>query len=327
MDATIVIPTKNAGSLFKQILDSIFSQKTLYTYEVICVDSGSIDGTVEAIKQSPATLAQIKPEEFGHGRTRNYGASLGTGDFICFLTQDALPADEHWLENMINAMKLDPQIAGGFGRHLPWPECNFIDKRDINGLFARFGDSVRVFQMEDEERFHTDQRYMADLVYFSDNNSCIRRSFWEQYPYPDVNFAEDQMWMRQMIEKGYKKVYCPDAAVYHSHNYDPSTYLMRYYDEYKALYEVHGHIYVKHRWKILPGTVKQVLKDWKYLNHQDPPIGKTADLLRYSARRNYARYKGRYLGGHYHEYSPEKQKKLDLKYSQLYRQIQGRENT
>lgn len=161
------------------------------------------------------------------------------------------------------------------------------------------------------------------LAFFSDNNSCIRRSVWEQYPYPEVEFAEDQIWMRQMIEKGYKKVYCPEATVYHSHNYDPSTYFMRYYDEHKGLYEIHGYTNLKHWWYIPAATCKHVLSDIKYIRTTPNPKKKKLGMIRYSIRRNYARYAGGYIGGHYHEKSPEKQEKLDRKYSQQYRQRRG----
>ncbi len=322
-DATIVIPTKNGGDLFKQVLDRVFGQVTQYTYEVICVDSGSTDNTLQIIQESSAKLFQIKPEEFGHGKTRNFGASQGTGEFICFLTQDALPVHESWLENMLNAMKLDPQIAGGFGRHLPYSQCNFIDERDINGLFAGFGQTNTVYWNEDPERYDKDPGYRSVLAFFSDNNSCLRRSVWEQYPYPEVEFAEDQIWMRQMIEKGYKKVYCPEATVYHSHNYSPSTYFMRYYDEHKGLYEIHGYTNLKHWWYVPAATCKHVLSDMKYIRSTQNTKRKKLGMIRYSIRRNYARYAGGYIGGHYHEKSPQKQQMLDRKYSQQYRQRRG----
>ncbi|MCM1237676.1 MAG: glycosyltransferase family 2 protein, partial [Ruminococcus flavefaciens] len=130
MDASIVIPTKNAGDTLDDVLDAIFKQKTEYKYEVICVDSGSSDNTVEIIQNHPCRLFQIEPDEFGHGKTRNYGASQGSGEFIVFLTQDALPANKYWLQNFIDAMQLDKTIAGGFGIHYPYPNCNVLDKRD-----------------------------------------------------------------------------------------------------------------------------------------------------------------------------------------------------
>ena len=106
MDVSIVIPTKNAGPDFQKVLDMIYAQKTEYEYEVICVDSGSKDGTLNLIKQYPCKLYQIPSSEFGHGKTRNYGASKGTGEYIVFITQDALPATDTWLQNFIDAMKM-----------------------------------------------------------------------------------------------------------------------------------------------------------------------------------------------------------------------------
>ena len=75
MDVSIVIPTKNAGALFDKVLERVFQQETNYTYEVICVDSGSSDGTLDIIKKYPCLLYQIPASEFGHGKTRVYGAS------------------------------------------------------------------------------------------------------------------------------------------------------------------------------------------------------------------------------------------------------------
>ena len=51
MDVSIVIPTKNGGSLFDKVLTMIDKQETDYEYEVICVDSGSTDNTIEIIKK------------------------------------------------------------------------------------------------------------------------------------------------------------------------------------------------------------------------------------------------------------------------------------
>lgn len=239
MDATIVIPTKNAGIIFDEVLKNIFEQETQYSYEVICVDSGSKDSTLEIIKKYPVKLYEIEPSEYGHGKTRNYGASKGTGEFILFITQDAMPVDKYWLENFINGMKIDPEVVGGFGKHLPYPDCNLFDKRDITMHFDGFGKENTIYYLEDRERYQIEEGYRHLLAYYSDNNSCMRRSIWEKYPYPDVNFAEDQIWARQMIELGYKKLYCPSAMVYHSHNFKLTTYFARYFDEYKGLYELH----------------------------------------------------------------------------------------
>ena len=320
MDVTIVIPTKNAGELLDECLKSVFQQKTGYSYEVICVDSGSSDDTIDIIQKYPAKLYQIPASEFGHGKTRNFGASKGSGEYIVFITQDAVPASDEWLENFINAMKLDDDIVGGFGIHYPYPDCNIIDKRDLKLHFEGFGLDNTIFFLEDKERYENDEVYRRYLAFFSDNNSCLKRTMWEQYQYKDVEFAEDQMWMRQMIELGHKKVYCPFAPVYHSHNYDVHSYLGRYYDESKGLYEIHQTIGVKHWYYILPAAIKHYRMDREYFKTLDLDKKEFKDACNYSFKRNYARYLGAYWGGYYHTYSDRFKRFLDKRISQQYEQ-------
>ena len=320
MDVSIVIPTKNAGDILKKVLKAVFDQKTRYTYEVICVDSGSKDGTPDVIRSYPCRLYEIPASEFGHGKTRNYGASKGTGEFIVFITQDALPASDTWLEEFVDAMKEDERIAGGFGIHYPYPGCNLLDVRDLGTHFHGFGEENTIYELDDRERYDRDEGYRHFLMFFSDNNSCIRRSVWEQFPYPDVNFAEDQIWMKQMIEQGYRKVYCPLAPVYHSHNYKLSTYFARYYDEYKGVYEMNGYMIAQHK-RQLPGMLyRQVRADAVWLKHQKLSLGEKLYWAFYSLFRNFDRFFGGYLGGRYHTYSKRKQEFLDRRISQQYRQ-------
>ena len=225
MDATIVIPTKNAGHQFKKVLESVFNQKTSLSYEVICIDSGSKDETLDIIKKFPnIKFYSILPQEFGHGKTRNLGASLGTGEFIVFITQDALPASEFWLDNLVNVVKKNENCAGAFGIHYPYPGCNIFDRRDLKNHFLRFGETDTYYRIEDESRYEKDQGYRLFLQFYSDNNSCMRRNVWEKCPYDDVNFAEDQIWAAKILELGYDKAYCASAPVYHSHNYPISTF-------------------------------------------------------------------------------------------------------
>jgi rhamnosyltransferase len=322
MDVTIVIPTKNAGSLLDKVLHEVFTQETQYKYEVICVDSGSKDETINIIKKYPCKLFEIPADEFGHGKTRNYGASKGTGEYIIFITQDALPASKKWLQNFIDAMKSDPEIVGGFGIHYTYPDCNIIDKRDLYHHFKNFGEDNTIFQLTDEnrERYNTEEAYRHFIVFFSDNNSCIRRDIFEKYPYKDVNFSEDQIWAREMIEKGFKKLYCPFAPVYHSHNFKLSTYFTRYYDEYKGLYKLHGFL-ISTSWLKIPFQIaKHILDDARYIRRQNMKKTEKVYWVRYSICRNFSRYVGGYLGGRYAGYCTQKQQWLDRHISQQYKQ-------
>lgn len=324
MDVTIVIPTKNAGTQIERVLDAVQKQKTNLEYEVICVDSGSKDSTLESIsKYSFVKLYEIAPDEFGHGKTRNYGASKGSGEFIVFITQDALPASDKWLENLVSAVADDPICAGGFGIHYPYPECNLFDKRDLKLHFEGFGKQNTYYWITDWKRYHEDEGYRHLLAFYSDNNSCMRRSIWEKYPYADVNFAEDQIWARQMIELGYHKVYVADAPVYHSHNYKMTSYFGRYFDEYKGLYELHKFIILPTRWLILPAWLKHIVMDFRYVNQcrSSLTLSERCYWRWYSVSRNWCRYVGGWLGGNYHRYSEKKKLWLDKHISQQYHQI------
>ncbi|MBQ6816611.1 MAG: glycosyltransferase family 2 protein [Clostridia bacterium] len=318
MDVSIVIPTKNGGQQLKDVLTAVFGQKTSYSYEVICVDSGSSDNTLDIINGFDCRLFQIPAKDFGHGKTRNFGAFKGTGEFIIFITQDAVPASEHWLQNFIDAMQTDKSIVGGFGVHYPYPDCNVFDKRDLELHFKGFGTENTVYSLEDPERYKTDEGYRHFLAFFSDNNSCVRRSVFEKYPYDDVNFAEDQIWCRKMIELGYKKIYCANAPVYHSHNYSLSTYFKRYYDEFKSLYELHKFIIVKHWYLTVPAAIKHIISDIKYLRTIVLPKRKKIYWAYYSFVRNLYRYIGGYIGGIYHTFSKKGKKIADKLFSQQY---------
>lgn len=321
IDVSIIIPTKNAGDLFDKVLDKIFSQETKYSYEVICVDSGSKDNTINFIKNYNCKLYQIPANEFGHGKTRNYGASKGSGEFIIFITQDAMPATNTWIENFINAMKLDDKIAGGFGIHYPYPNCNLLDKRILDVHFLGFGTDNTIYQLEDKQRYKNDEGYRHLLSFFSDNNSCLRRNIWEKYPYEDVDFAEDQIWARKIIELGYKKLYCPYAPVYHSHNYKLSTYFGRYFDEYKGLYNLHQYVIVQHLYQVIPNIFKAIVADSLYLLKQDIKFFLKIKWIWYSICRNHCRFLAGYLGGRYHLFPKKIQEFLNQRISQQYKQI------
>ncbi len=325
MDASVVIPTKNGGQRLASVLKAIFSQNTRYEYEVICIDSGSTDSTLDVIRSFPSCrLVQIAPEDFGHGRTRNLGASLSSGEFVIFVTQDALPASDRWLESFVDAMRLDDDIVGGFGRHLPYPDCNIIDSRNITNLFDTMGDENAVIYAEDPERYKVDPAYRQQLSFFSDNNACVRRKVFLEHPYPDIDFAEDQAWMKAMLGLGFKKVYCPGAQVYHSHNYRRKEYFMRCYDEYQALYQLFDGFLVIERWRAVPKRARDGIKaDKAYVKSLGGSPWQKFRWNRFVTWRNWEFCVAGYLGGKSNTFSPEKRARFDRKFSQRLRQTKA----
>ena len=241
-----------------------------------------------------------------------------------FITQDALPVNDDWIQNFIDAMKQDSRIAGGFGKHLPYPNCNVLDKRDLKLHFDGFGKENTVFELKDKHRYNIDEGYRHFLAFYSDNNSCMRREIWEQYPYDDVDFAEDQIWARKMIEMGYKKLYCENAPVYHSHNYPLKTYYSRYYDEYKSLYNLHGYKMTSNKRDMRAEMRRQITSDIKYIFNSQNHIDNKLYWGWYALCRDRYRCKAGYLAGMYHEQAESVKKYLDIHISQQYKQINGK---
>lgn len=318
MDISIIIPIKNGGDKLDEVLKKIFNQKTNYKYEVILIDSGSTDNTLSIVEQYKIRLYHIPKEDFGHGKTRAYGASLSTAKFIVFLTQDAEPVNEFWLEHLVNACSLRDDVVASFGAHLPYEDCNPFDKRDIIGHFKNFGNKIDFHFMEDEERYKTDEGYKHFICFFSDNNSCIRKEVFDKYPYEDVDFAEDQIWARSVIEMKMKIAYTPYSVVYHSHNYDLKTYFKRYFDEYKGIYEVYQYKILKSWVYIVPAIIKHYISDRRYIKHYVKE--NTNYWNKYAFQRNTYRYVGGYLGSNYHRYPQKLKSFLDRNLSQQYMQ-------
>lgn len=268
--ATVLIPTKNPGAQFKQVLRMVHSQQTAWPFEVLVIDSGSTDGSLEMVRNDfpSVRVVEIPSHSFGHGRTRNQGVALARGDFVVLITHDALPVNEHWLTGMVAPMLENPRVAGVFGRHLPYPDAGPVLKRDLKQHFDHLASWPNPLWLEDRDRYDRDQGYRQVLHFFSDNNACLRKSVWQTIPYPDVNFAEDQIWAQKVIEAGYMKAYADQAMVYHSHNYGVIELFRRSFDESTALFRLFGYTLCPTLLQALKGVFRGSINNWIYLKEK-----------------------------------------------------------
>ena len=97
---SVIIPTLNAGRHFEELLDGLKNQ-TLKPAQIIVIDSESTDETLELARNRNCKVIKIKRADFDHGTTRKLAASEVSGEFAVFLTQDAIPANEYMISELI----------------------------------------------------------------------------------------------------------------------------------------------------------------------------------------------------------------------------------
>ncbi len=313
--ASVVLLTFNGERYLGEVLDSVFKQKTSFHYEVIVIDSGSTDTTLDIVRSYPAKLHQIPNSVFNHGETRNLGARLARGQFVAYLTQDATPANESWLQYLVDDFALGPKVAAVYGLHIPRPDCDPVTRRDLEEFFKMMGpkDQATVQYIRDgDEAWEEYQRNEGITGFYSDVNSCLRKSVWEEIPYQALDYAEDQAFGRDVLKAGYGKAYEPRAAVVHSHSYPLIRYFRRQFDEYRGLRQSIGFVQNSGLTKVLVGTLKGGWVDSMYIMRQKYPVLAQLKWINYAFALNFARRFAGYLAAREHRLPHQLTKRISL---------------
>ena len=219
---TVVIPVKDGGEDLMRCLDGVAAQRVDEEVEVVVVDSGSTDASVDHARAAGAVVTEIDPAEFGHGRTRNLGVQIARGELLVFTSQDAVANDERWLAGLAAAARSGAEVAGAYGRQLPHhdarpPERFFLD--------FMYGPEPRVQRLRDGEEL------TFETTLFSNVNAAIPRWALERFPFrDDLTMSEDQEWSRRALRAGFSLVYEPEAGVRHSHAYTVRSAFRRFFD-------------------------------------------------------------------------------------------------
>jgi GT2 family glycosyltransferase len=249
---TIVIPVYNGGDQLISVVETCLQQDLDAEFEILIIDSSSTDGCINHLpKDERIRIHRISKSDFGHGRTRNLGVSLARGEFVAFITQDAIPANRMWLMNLIEPLQTDRKIAGVFGCHIAHEGHNPLTSYDLDQHFNRwiFRSHRKPIELE-ESRKKPNAPISNHERFYSDNNSCLRKNAWEQVPIPEVIYGEDQLWAIDILRHGFKKAYASTAIVRHSHEYNFRETLIRANTEW--------HFYQQHLGEYLPSTKKDV---------------------------------------------------------------------
>ena len=243
---TVAIPVLNGARYLDEVLTAVRGQQVDREVELLIWDSGSTDGSLEIAERHGARIHRIPRHEFSHGGTRNRMAAMARGEHVAFLTQDATPASPRWLAALLEGFSLADDVAAVFGPHLARPDASHMIKCEMERHFAAWGDGGRVVDLQRLDRSPAGlaayRRFPGRFTFLSDVNCAVARWALERVPYREVPYAEDQLLGRELIEAGYAKVFHPDAAVLHSHDFPPAAFFRRYFDEFRSLREVLDHV-------------------------------------------------------------------------------------
>ena len=200
LKASIIVRTKNEDRWIGQCLSAIEKQ-SYENKEVILVDNNSTDETINiASSFKDVKIVKYSPKGiFKPGESINLGIKASTGDYIVIISGHCIPTNKKWLSNLLRNLK-DKNIAGVYGRQEPLSFTSSLDKRD---LVITFG---------------LDKKIQKKDPFFHNANSALRRDTWEKIPFDEkCTNIEDRIWGKEVIARGYKIIYEPDASVFHHH--------------------------------------------------------------------------------------------------------------
>lgn len=194
--------------------------QTVKNPQIIVVDSGSTDETLQIVSGYPALVVSIEPSEFSFGRSLNRGCRAATGDVIAIVSAHCYPVYADWLERLTRHFE-DPKVALVFGR--------------------QHGDDVtkysehQIFQKWFPDNSNLDQKH----PFCNNANAAVRRSCWEVLPYDEeLTGLEDIDWARRALARGYRLVYDAHAEIVHVHEETWRQVYNRYRREAIALHRI-----------------------------------------------------------------------------------------
>lgn len=240
----------NEGWAIKGSIDAVFQQDFEGEIELIIIDSGSSDGSIQTIQDDGrARLIEIPLGTYVPGPVLNLGAREASHDWIVYLNADAEPQDAQWLKKLLDSCLNDPMHGVSFSRQVPRSDCKAVYAHDYDRCFGPERESV-----------HWDH-------FFSMVSCATHRSVLEAVPIrEDLQYAEDDEWTRRLIREGYQVHYAIESIAIHSHNYTLRESYKRSFGDAKAMAatsKVHPKNVNLHYYVLL-GWVKDAVRDFQW---------------------------------------------------------------
>lgn len=273
---SIIIRTYNEARHIRQLLDGI-QQQTIQPAQIILVDSGSSDGTVEIATsysaQNPVEICHIDPQEFTFGRSLNLGISHAHSEVVVFASGHVYPVYPDWLERMLAPFQ-NKNVALVYGKQRGAAGSKFSEQQ----IFAHW---------------YPDQSVANQPHPFCNNaNAAIRRSRWEEHAYDEsLSGLEDLEWGRWALDQGYNISYAAEAEIIHVHHETPAGVYNRYRREamaFKRIYPQEGF----HLWDFLRLSTSNIASDLWHAARQGKMLANLGSIFWFRWMQFWGTYQG-----------------------------------
>lgn len=272
MKCSIVIRSYNEEKHIEKLLTGVLEQ-TEKRFEIILVDSGSTDATLQIASRFPVNILHIDPNEFTFGRSLNLGCNVAKGEYLVILSAHVYPTYQDWLEKLLDPFK-DPNVGLVYGKQ----RGNSATKFSEHQVFAAW------FPEESVNR--------QEHPFCNNANAAIRRSLWLQHHYDEtLSGLEDVEWASWAMSEGHSIAYSAEAEIVHVHEETYSMIYNRYRREAMALKNIRPEerFFLFEFIKLL---LYNVFHDWSQASKERVLRSEVTNIIRFRLAQFWGTYRG-----------------------------------
>ena len=192
---SIIIRTKNEEVWISSCLNSILNQ-TFRNFQIIIVDNQSTDHTRKILEDFPVKIVEYSPKNGNYkpGESLNTGIISSDAEYYAFLSAHCIAKNENWLEEFVEELESNKNYAGVYGKQEPLAYSSSQTKRDLAIAFG------------------SDPRTQFTDPFFHNANSALRGNLIRENNFCETQTnAEDRVWAKEMISKGFCLYYESEA--------------------------------------------------------------------------------------------------------------------
>lgn len=224
---SIIIPTYNGEKTIGKLFNALKKQKCCIPYEIIVIDSGSKDKTLNYCRKNEAKLYKIKHSDFSHSKTRNFGASKATGNILLFMVQDAIPIGVDWLSNMITPIINDKYDAVSCNERCRENSDEFYK---VNSWIHSIGVGIEYNDINNNNLVGLNSDEIKYKSWLNNVSCAISKKVFIKYKFRQDICEDVDLGLR--LSKDKKRILLlKNTFVEHGHNRNASYYLYRVFND------------------------------------------------------------------------------------------------